>query len=333
MRHTVYNKDIEINETGIERRYDIIDSHLHFVDFTQSSDGFAPLTKAMDAAGVSESIIFGMPIVKKWDYLMKEKPMYYMSNDSRCYYYSATDHILANEYLALPEDVQKRFHPFCCGVDCTDKYAAEQIDFLLRMYPKMWQGIGELMSRHDDLTALTYGEGIHMNSKAFKMVYDLAADYGLPVLVHHNISPQNADRPLYEDELIDALEHNRNCKIIWAHVGVSRRINMEELMVIAGNLLHNNPNLYVDISWLVYENYIKGELFRIRQEADIFADAWAVLIEKYSDRFMIGSDKVGHWSDYPQEIIKYYMLLDKLSPETAYKVCKGNALSLIKQWD
>ena len=114
---------------------------------------------------------------------------------------------------------------------------------------------------------------------------------------------------------------------------MSRRINMEELMVIAGNLLHNNPNLYVDISWLVYENYIKGELFRIREEADIFADAWAVLIEKYSDRFMIGSDKVGHWSDYPQEIMKYYMLLDKLSPETAYKVCKGNALSLIKQWD
>ena len=72
MRHTVYNKDIEINETGIERRYDIVDSHLHFVDFTQSSDGFAPLTKAMDAAGVSESIIFGMPIVKKWDYLREQ---------------------------------------------------------------------------------------------------------------------------------------------------------------------------------------------------------------------------------------------------------------------
>ena len=55
------------------------------------------------------------------------------------------------------------------------------------------------MSRHDDLTALTYGEGVHMDSPAFKMIYDLAADYDLPVLVHHNISPQNSDKPLYED--------------------------------------------------------------------------------------------------------------------------------------
>ena len=35
---------------------------------------------------------------------------------------------------------------------------------------------------------------------------------------------------------------------------------------------------------------------------DIFADMWAAVIEKYPDRFMIGSDKVGHWADYPHEI-------------------------------
>ena len=46
---------------------------------------------------------------------------------------------------------------------------------------------------------------------------------------------------------------------------------------------------------------------------------------------MIGSDKVGHWTDYPHEIKKYYMLLDKLKPETAEKLCRKNALSLIKK--
>ena len=30
------------------------------------------------------------------------------------------------------------------------------------------------MSPHDDLTALTYGEGVHMDSPAFQMIYDLA---------------------------------------------------------------------------------------------------------------------------------------------------------------
>ena len=336
----IFDKKVDIKRPETDPRYDILDSHLHFLDFTQDSDGFPKLAEAMDACGVSEAVVFGMPMMKKWDYLMKDRPTYYMSNDSRCYYYSGTDYILANELLSQPEDIRKRFHPFCCGFDCTDKYAADQIERLLKMYPGFWCGIGELMSRHDDLTALTYGEGIHMDSPAFRMIYDLAADYDMPVLVHHNISPQNAEAPLYMDELSRALEHNRKCKIIWAHVGVSRRIEMEELLILAGNLLSSNPNLYVDISWIFFENYVRGDLMRpaarsggrdTAEEVGLYADMWALLIEKYSDRFMIGSDKVGHWADYPAEICKYYMLLDRLSPETAAKVCRENALSLIKR--
>ena len=63
----IYDKDIEIYSTNKELRYEIIDSHLHFLDFTQDSDGLPSLVKAMDAAGVSESVLFGMPMVKKWD--------------------------------------------------------------------------------------------------------------------------------------------------------------------------------------------------------------------------------------------------------------------------
>ena len=328
----IYDRKIEIQGLDAPPRYNIVDSHLHFLDFTQDSDGFLPLAEAMDACGVSEAVVFAMPMTKKWDYLMKDRPMYYMSNDSRCYYYSATDHILANELLSVPETVRRRFHPFLCGFDCTDKYAATQIERLLRMYPNFWCGIGELMSRHDDLTALTYGEGIHMDSPAFRMVFDLAADYELPVLVHHNLSPQYAAYPIYEEELHRALEHNRKCKIIWAHVGVSRRIEMEELLIIAGNLLHSHPNLYVDISWIFFDNYVRGDLMKGDVDTSIYVDMWAALIEKYSDRFMIGSDKVGHWADYPKEIGKYYLLLDALTKETAERLCRKNALSLIKRW-
>ena len=64
----------------------------------------------------------------------------------------------------------------------------------------------------------------------------------------------------------------------------------------------------------------------------ISPEMWAALIEKYSDRVMIGSDVVGHWSTYPQEICKYYLLLEKLKPETVKKICRRNILSLIKRW-
>lgn len=328
----IYNREIELRGIPAEPKYDIIDSHLHFLDFTQDSDGFPALTRAMDACGVSEAVVFGMPMVKKWDYLMKDRPLYYMSDDSRCYYYSGTDYILANELLSLPYEMRRRFHPFCCGFDCTDKYAATQIERLLKMYPNFWCGIGELMSRHDALTALTYGEGVHMDSPAFKLIYDLAADYELPVLVHHNLSPQYGKSPIYEEELRRAVEHNPKCRIIWAHVGVSREIKLEELLIIAGDLLHSYPNLYVDISWLFYNNYVLEDYTGGSADIGISLEMWAALIEKYSDRVMIGSDVVGHWSTYPLEISKYYLLLEKLKPETVEKICKRNILSLIKRW-
>ena len=55
----------------------------------------------------------------------------------------------------------------------------------------------------------------------------------------------------------------------------------------------------------------------------------AAIIERYPDRFMIGTDKVGHWTDYPHEIGKYYMLIDKLKPETAKKLCRESALVVL----
>ena len=63
----IYNKTIDVHRAVDIPRYDIVDSHLHFLDFTQDSDGFYPLTEAMDVSGVSEAVVFGMPMVKKWD--------------------------------------------------------------------------------------------------------------------------------------------------------------------------------------------------------------------------------------------------------------------------
>ena len=75
------------------------------------------------------------------------------------------------------------------------------------------------MSRHDDLTALTYGEPPHIDHLAFLDIFDLGAEEGLPVMFHHNITAQNNEEVLYLDELKRAVAHNPECKIIWAHKG------------------------------------------------------------------------------------------------------------------
>lgn len=324
--------DVEVEAPSETIRYDIVDSHLHYVDFIQRSDGFAALTDAMDLAGVSRAVIFGLGIAKQWDEDVDRAPKYYLSNDSRCYYYSGTDFIVAEELLAQPAEVRDRFLPFCCGINGNDRFAAEHIRQLLRLYPKFWRGIGEVMSRHDDLTALTYGEPPHLDHPAFKGVFDLGAEEGLPVLVHHNITAQNTEEVLYRDELERALAYNPECKIIWAHVGISRRIEIKNLPKIADELLNAHPNLWIDISWVVYDYYMLNG-FPNRYPDGSTLDDWADLIETHPDRFMVGSDKVGHWKTYPAEVVKYYRLLDKLKPETARMITKENILSVVKTYD
>lgn len=328
----VADVQIDIQDPGVDIAYDVVDSHLHYTDFLEKTDGFPSLVKAMDSAGVSQSVIFGMGIAKQWDESLEKAPSYYLSNDSRCYYYSGTDFIVAEELLAQPESTRKRFFPFACGINGNDRFAADHIRQLLKLYPNFWSGIGELMSRHDDLTALTYGEPPHIDHPAFLEIFDLGAEENLPVLVHHNITAQNSEEVLYRGELEEALAHNRDCKIIWAHVGISRRVEIKNLTGIADELLANNSNLWIDISWVVYDYYFLDQFPDQYQDGDTLDD-WVALIEKYPDRLMIGTDKVGHWATYPAEVVKYYRLLDKLQPETARKLCRDNILALVKTYE
>ena len=104
------------------------------------------------------------------------------------------------------------------------------------------------MSRHDDLTAYTYGEPPRADHPALMKIYDLAVEKNVPVLIHHNIAPSYAKEPLYLPEMLRGLKYNRKANIIWAHVGISRRIEITNLTEIADSCLKDNSNLYFDIS-------------------------------------------------------------------------------------
>ena len=120
------------------------------------------------------------------------------------------------------------------------------------------------------------------------------------------------------------MRKNPETTFIWAHVGISNSLHVDNLPEIAAELLDTYPNLYFDLSWLVYDNEIakNGEL----------SQTWVALIEKYPDRFMIGSDFVGHFKPveaYRKEIRKYDLLLNALKPTTAVKVARENFLRLL----
>lgn len=114
-------------------------------------------------------------------------------------------------------------------------------------------------------------------------------------------------------------------------VGHLRRVEIQHLPEIAADMLAANPNLYTDISWVVYDYYIKDNFPDNYKDGNTMDD-WVSLCEEYPDRIMVGTDKVGHWKTYPAEVVKYYDLLDRLKPETAKKICHDNILGLVKRY-
>ena len=136
-------KGIEWYKTSA--KYPMVDSHLHYLDFLQQTDGLKHLTEAMDSCGVARAVLFGMPMVKMWDENAPKKPSYYMSNDSRCYHYSATDYLFLKHLQDAPADIQKRFIPMICGVNINDLMAEQYLRRIFDEFPGMVKGLETVM--------------------------------------------------------------------------------------------------------------------------------------------------------------------------------------------
>ena len=303
-----------------------VDAHLHYVDFMQQSDGSEAMLAAMDKAGVEEAWLFGLPVVKKWHQDAPRRPRYYLGDEAPLYYYSATDDIVAGAVRALPEEQRRRLAPFISGFNPTDMNAARHVEALIKRYPGLWRGIGEVITRHDDLTALTAGETARANHPALMKVYDLAGRYDLPVLLHSNLTSLREETPIYLGELEEALKRNPDTRFVLAHAGTSggvekRQAPLATLNEIIRALLERYDNLYIDLSWSVREHYLikDGEP----------RPAWLTLIKDHPDRFVLGSDVVGHFDSIGSILDEYEPLLDALPAEVANKLAGDNARALL----
>jgi predicted TIM-barrel fold metal-dependent hydrolase len=287
------------------------------VDFIQESDGIHKLIEAMDAANVQKAVVFGLPVKKKWEAYEKQPPHYYLDDNSRCYYFHQTDEILAREFLSLPAAEQKRFAPLICGFNPTDRYGVRDVERMLKKYP-FWRGIGEVFSRHDDLTNLTNEETARVNHPALFEIFELCADKKLPFLVHHNstsVSIHDAYEHLHELE--EVLPGFPRTTFVWAHCGISRRVFHKNYHQMLISLFEKYPNLLVDISWVVYDDVICLNLEPKKH--------WMDLIEHYPERFSIGSDLCGHFEHLGKTMARYNRLLQALDPKARRLVALENA--------
>ena len=198
---------------------------------------------------------------------------------------------------------------------------------MLDEYGDLWEGIGEIFGHRDDLTNLTYGETSRANHVALDSVYDFAAERDLPVSLHNNCTSRvKLDNPMYIYEVEDALAKHPHTRIVWAHAGLSRYLNVDPVKYtdLLGEMMVRHDNLWIDLSWLIYEDNITSG----KPEYDV-KDCWLKLVKNFSDRFMIGSDAVGKYENYAFNIRKYYTLLDELPEKMARKVAKDNYISVL----
>ncbi|EGL55187.1 putative metal-dependent hydrolase of the TIM-barrel domain containing protein [Methylophaga aminisulfidivorans MP] len=306
---------------------DYIDAHLHYVDFFQETDGMPALLKAMDESDITQAVIMGIPVAKTWHENEPKKPRYYAGDDAAIYWYSATDFELHAAIQSLNPEQQKRFIPFLSGFNPDDKNSVNHIRRALELNPGFWQGIGEVFTRHDDLTALIHGSAPRANSEAMMKVYKLAAEYDLPVLLHSNITSKRERNPLYLEELEDALNKNPDVKFIWAHAGTSKELHrhQEELDFIRPllqELLDKYDNLTIDLSWTMIEPYLLNEKGQPRAK-------WLALLEQYPSRFVIGSDVVGSFDNLGKIMHGFDPILDALPADVAKAIAHDNFLALL----
>lgn len=294
--------------------YPITDAHLHVVNFIQGTPGGSALIAAMDRARVHKAVIFGLPVSKLWAESDREPPDYYLASDSRCYYYGYTDVVVAELVRSLPPEQRERLYPLMCGFNPVDRYALRDVERLYHQYPDVWSGIGELLLRHDDLTALTYGEPARANHRALWPVYEFAAEYDLPVLMHQNVtSVTKSDHPVYLYEFEEAVRDFPRTRFILAHCGMSRRVDVPFYYQMVARLLDQYPNVCVDYSWIIYDVSICPN--RVPSEQ------WVELTERYSERICLGSDLVTRFERLGPELQRYDVFLACLSEEARANVC------------
>jgi predicted TIM-barrel fold metal-dependent hydrolase len=195
-----------------------------------------------------------------------------------------------------------RFYPFFAGFDINDPGCRGVVRANLEMG---YAGVGEFVaaSTWSPVTSNLPWKGLDPLDGYFSDVYDICAEYRVPILLH--IDPPEG---LVIDKFSEAMNLHPNTIFIFAHANA---YNTPDRIVA---LLEIHENLYIDFfpGFTAYNSDSRYDL----------AD-FVPLIEKWPDRFMVSSDS-GYGIGYNAAYKAIYELFDLLRPETVELVAHGN---------
>jgi hypothetical protein len=282
--------------SGYGRDYKFTDAHLHYVNYILQTQDFDNLFSEMDGKKIERAVVFGLGYGISWPDIRVDRDRYYLdpltgtTDTPPVYFTKMGDYRLLMDYRKLSHRRKAMIYPFLQAINVTDRNEIYYVIEMFNNHPELC-GIGELMIRQGALNHVTpltpAGDSV-----ALDPILDYAAANRLPVLLHQNLAeetsknPEDLLDPVYLKEITDLLTRHPETTVIWAHAGISRNLYIRDHLNLLKRLLVAHPNLYFDLSWIVWENGIEKDL-----------KAWADLIANYPDRFMLGSDKIGSFVD------------------------------------
>jgi predicted TIM-barrel fold metal-dependent hydrolase len=226
--------------------------------------------------------------------------------------------ILSGESMQLYEDYPDRIIPFY------GSYEKNSLDTVLdnaeAKLKEGYKGIGEIDLRHAPVPTAASETKNPADSNSMKALVDIAAEYDVPVVVHHESN---------FEELENLLEYNPNAKVILAHAGTGGMDTMFRMDRILGKY----PNLYVDLSQktsVFITGDQKDELYWLLLPGGKINPVWKHVLEKYPDRFFIGGDYyVEDRNSLKEGTDEFRKVLAQLDSETAEKMAYSNILSIL----
>lgn len=261
-----------------------VDAHAHYISKILSFD---QVIKIMDKAGIDQIVLFVNP--GELENNIEKYPNRIIPFLSPYKYYKMT-----GEKKLIPRTIS-----------LADKELSKG----------RFKGFGEILLRLHKIKFAPDGIHVPADSPDMLKVYDIAAKYNIPVNLHIDNE--------YSSELENALAHNRNTKIIWAHCGYSSHEKIRKLF-------SKHPNLYGDLSILA--DPTKGRSRMITDDDNILLPEWKKIFEDYSHRLMFGSDmgmSISRYNQTPEIINHYRKLLYQLKPEAAENLAYKTILSIV----
>ena len=325
------------------------DEHFHIQDFKADGPPMVDVVKMMQRH-VCRTTMMGLAVTVAHDPLIDRDfaPVYYTQTDAQSLYYNAIQDVLvAHKFLALPDAERKQVDPLMSAFNLKDAHAGEYIKKMVKLYPGVWSGFGEIHFKKQEFSEKIAGGPPSLYSPSIDAIFDVIGEMGAVAVVHcDHDSPYNlallsdpaakmifggrTPQPQYMEGFQAFLKRHSNVPMIWAHfMGNGRNVTPypEHWKYLEGML--TDPafkHVSIDMAWgpVIAPNIIDTP-DHLKMTAD--------LIRKYPDRFLYGSDQgaTSDWGAVKKNYDAWAPLWKELGPEPTRQVTRENYVRIFDQ--